>query len=220
MSFPIGPLEASVTKLSFALLLRDNLTFADALAGEVGVTAGARTGQRKGTTGAFLFFSLENGPISLSVRSKPNTPYYLPTDIPVTIPMPSVGWPAFPDITLADPSLDLWDPRQPPAYRTQFLQACLAPSIAYPFDSGATLVRGAVTDSATKKALADVTVSDSTGATLPYVTSADGQFVLVFQQPPALPTPVTIRAQLPGQPDVDAQVILRRAATVTLQISV
>ena len=126
MSFPIGPLEASVTKLSFALLLRDNLTFADALAGDVEVTAGSRTGQRKGTTGAFLFSSLGNGPISLSVRSAPNTPYYLPTDIPVTIPMPSVLWPAFPDITLANPSLDLWDPKQPPAYRTQFLQACLA----------------------------------------------------------------------------------------------
>jgi len=219
VSFPIGPLEASVTKLSFALLLRDNLTFADALAGDVEVTAGSRTGQRKGTTGAFLFSSLGNGPISLSVRSAPNTPYYLPTDIPVTIPMPSVLWPAFPDITLANPSLDLWDPKQPPAYRTQFLQACLAPSIAYPFDSGATLARGTVTNSVTKQAQAGVTV-DSPGSTLPYVTSADGQFVLVFQQPPALPTLITIRAQRPGQPDVDAQITLRRAATVTLQISV
>ncbi|MGB8843089.1 MAG: hypothetical protein WCC64_18695 [Aliidongia sp.] len=218
MTFPIGPLEASVTDLSFALLLRDRLTFADALAGNVGVTEGSRIGQRKGTTGTFLFFDLNKGPISLSVRCAPDTPYYLPADIPVTVPMPSALWPAFPDITLADPSLALWDPKQPAAYRTQFLQACLAPSIDYPFDPGATLVRGTVTDSASKKTLAGVTVSDSSGNTLPYVTDTDGQFVLVFQQPAALPTSVTIRAQRQGHPDVDTQVTVRRAATVTLQI--
>ena len=81
-------------------------------------------------------------------------------------------------------------------------------------------MRGTVTDSATKTALADVTVSDSSGSTLPYVTGADGQFVLVFQQAPALPTSVTIRAQRPGHPDVDTPVTVRRAATVTLPINV
>ncbi len=220
MTFPVGSLESSVTTLSFALLLRDRLTFADALAGDVGATAGPITGQRKGTTGAFVFFSFKNGPTTLKVRSAPSTPYYLPADIAVTVPMPSALWPAFPDITLANPALALWDPNQPAAYRTQFLQACLAPSIAYPFDSGATLVRGTVTNSATKKALAGVTVSDASGSTLSYVTSADGQFVLVFQQPPASPTPVTIRVQRAGQPEVDTQVTLRRAATATLLIAI
>jgi hypothetical protein len=219
MSFPVGPLESSVTTLSFAVLLRDRLTFADSLAGEVTVTAGSATGLRKGSSGIFVFFSFPTGAIPLSVRSSADTPYYLPATIAVTLPMPSPLWPAFPDSTIADPSLDLWDPNQPAAYRTQFLQACLAPSIAYPFDSGATLVRGFVTDSATKAALADVTVSSS-AATLPYVTGADGQFVLVFQQPPALPTPVTILAQRQGHADVSQQVALRRAATVTLQINI
>lgn len=220
MTFPVGRLEFSVTTLSFALLLRDRLTFADALAGDVTVTAGSATGLRKGSSGVFVFFSLGKGPISLSVRSSADTPYYLPTTIAVTLPMTSPLWPAFPDSEIADPSLDLWDLKQPAAYRTQFLQACLAPSVAYPFDSGATLVRGYVTDSATKAALADVTVSSS-AATLSYVTGADGQFVLVVQQPPALPTPpVTILAQRQGHPDVSQQVALQRAATVTLEIKI
>jgi hypothetical protein len=219
MTFPVGPLESSVTTLSFALLLRDRLTFADSLAGEVTVTASSTTGLRQGSSGVFVFFSLAKGAIPLSVHSSADTPYYLPTTIAVTLPMPSPLWPAFPDSTIADLSLDLWDPKQPAAYRMQFLQACLAPSIAYPFDSGTTLVRGVVADSTTKAALADVTLSSS-AATLPYVTGADGQFVLVFQQPPALPTPVTILAQRPGHPDVSQQVAIRRAATVTLQISI
>jgi hypothetical protein len=219
MTFPVGSLESSVTTLSFALILRDRLSFADALAGQMTVTAGSATGLRRGSSGEFVFFGLAKGPISLSVRSSANTPYYLPTTIAVTLPMTSPLWPAYPDSAIADLTLDLWDPNQPAAYRSQFLAACLSPSIAYPFDSGATLVRGVVTDSGTKAALANATVSSS-AATLPYVTGADGQFVLVFQQPPALPTPpVTILAQCAGQTDVSSQVALQRAATVTLQIS-
>jgi hypothetical protein len=224
MSFPIGPSEKSVTTLSFALLLRDRLTFADALSGDVGVAAGSIIGERKGSSGTFLFFGLGTGSLNFSVRSAPYTPYYLPVNIPVTVPMPSPLWPAFPDITLADPSLPLWDPNQRAAYRTQFLQACLSPTVAYPFDSGATLVRGTVlvpgtvTDSASKKPVGGVTVSALSGDAMPYLTAADGQFVLMLQQPAALPTDVTIRAQRPGHPDVDTKVKVRRASTVTLEI--
>jgi hypothetical protein len=47
MSFQIGRLEHRQTRLTFALLLRDRLSLADALVGNVGVTAGPRTGWRK-----------------------------------------------------------------------------------------------------------------------------------------------------------------------------
>ena len=114
MSFPIGPPESSVTKLSLALLLRDRLTFADALVGDIGVTAGSRIGERKGLSGTFLFFGLGPGSLDFSVRSAPDTPYYLPLNIRVTVPMPSPLWPAFPDITLADPILASLGPK--PAY--------------------------------------------------------------------------------------------------------
>jgi hypothetical protein len=215
MSFPIGPVDASNTRLVFALLLRDRLTLADALLGAVGVAAGQRPGWRKGTSGTFLFFDLPNGSIDLAVRSGPDTPYYLPTDITVTLPPATASWPAFPDIGLADKTLPLSDPGQPAAYRAQFLQACLAPSIAYPFDPAATLVRGTVQHAGAP--VANVTISSLNGNTLDYVTGADGQFVLVFQQPPLLPTSVTIRAHRSGSPDVDLAVDIRRAVTTTTQ---
>jgi hypothetical protein len=219
MSFPTIPLESDVTQLSFALLLRDGLTLGDELLGDVMVTAASRVGARKGSSGEFLFFGLGAGPLTLSVRSDLDTPYYLPADIAVTLPMPSPGWPAFPDATVADPSLPLWDPKQALAFRTQFLAACLAPSIAYPFDAGATLVRGTAQDAASGKFVKGVTVSAPSDDAIPYVTGDDGQFVLALQKPPALPAPITIRARRPRRPDVDNQVTVQRAATTTLTIS-
>jgi len=218
MSFSIGQLETSEAKLVFALLLRDRLTLTDSLIGDVSVTSGPWTGWRKEASGTFLFLSLPNGTFDLTVRSSRDTPYYLPTDITVSIPPASTLWPAFPDISLADPTLLLSDPAQPATYRAQFLRACLSPSIAYPFDAGATLVRGIVSQGGTP--VGNVTVSDVAGNALPYVTGADGQFVLVFQQPPALPTSVTIRAHRSGNPDVDTNVTIRRATTVAVPIAV
>jgi hypothetical protein len=218
MSFPTTPLESDVTQLSFALLLRDGLSFGDELFGDVTVTAGSSVGARKGSSGEFLFFGLGAGPLMLSVRSGLDTPYYLPADVAVTLPMPSPGWPAFPDATLADPSLPLWDPNQPEAYRKQFLTACLKPSIAYPFAAGVTLVRGTVQKASTGKSLEGVTVSAPSDDAIPYVTGYDGQFVLALQKPPSLPAPIAIRAQRPGGPAVDNQVTVRRAATATLTI--
>lgn len=218
MTFSVGALETSETQLQFALLLRDRLTLADALMGDVSVVASGLSGSRKARSGTFVFSSLPKGAVDLVVSSSPTTPYYLPTDIKVTIPPASPLWPAFPDITLADKTLPLWDPGQPQAYRTQFLQACLSPSVAYPFDAGMTMVRGTVLHA--NVPVSNVTVSDSgSTALVPYVTGADGQFVLLFSNPPALPTAVTIRAQRPGNPDVDTPVTLLRAATVTLQIN-
>jgi hypothetical protein len=54
---------------------------------------------------------------------------------------------------------------------------------------------------------------------MPYVTGADGQFVLALQQPPALPTSVTISAQQQGGPVVNNSVTVRRADTATLTIN-
>jgi hypothetical protein len=217
MSFPIGPLEHSQTRLTLALLLRDRLTFADALVGNVGVTAGPGTGWRKNGSGTFLFFKLPNGAVDLAVRSAADTPYYLPADITVTIPPASPLWPAFPNISLANPALPLSDPGQPAAYRTQFLQCCLSPAIAYPFDPAATLVRGTVLHGDAR--VSGVTISDLGGLALPYVTAADGQFVLVFQKPLGPPTNVTIRAARGGNPDVDVTVMVRRAATTSVVIN-
>jgi hypothetical protein len=218
MNFPIGPLEHLGLRLAFALLLRDRLTFADALFGNVSVTAGSRAGSRKDSSGTFLFFALPNGAVDFAVRSGADTPYYLPIDITVTIPPPSPPppWPAFPDISLANPDLLLWDPNQPDAYRTQFLQCCLSPAIAYPFDPSATLVRGTVLQGDTR--VTGVTISDLGSLALPYVTGADGQFVLVFQKPPSQPN-VTIRARRAGNRDVEVSVAVRRAATVSAVIN-
>jgi hypothetical protein len=218
MSFPIGRLEHRQTRLTFALLLRDRLSFADALVGNVGVTAGPRTGLRKNASGTFLFFELPNGAVDLAVRSGADTPYYLPADITVTLPPASPLWPALPNISLANSSLPLWDPGQPAAYRTQFLQSCLSPTTAYPFDSAATLVRGTVLHAGAP--VPTVTVSDLGGLALPYVTATDGQFVLVFQKAPGPPTNVTIRARRSGNPDVDVNVTVRRAVTVSVVINV
>lgn len=217
MSFPIGLVDREVTQLSLALVLRDGLTFANALAGEVTVTAGRKTGERKALSGVFLFFNIGSGDIVFSVRSAQATPYYLPTDISITVPAPP-SWRAFPDVELADPLLPLWDPSQPQAFRAQFLQTCLSPSISYPLNSGATLVRGTAVDAVSKAPLAGVTVSALTGDASSFTTSADGQFVVVLRRPPALPTPVVIRAHRPNRPDVDTPVTVRRAATATVTL--
>jgi hypothetical protein len=76
MSLATGPLEQSVTQLSFALLLRDGLTFENALAGDVTVTASASSGLRKDSSGVFVFFGLAAGAYVFAVSSAADTPYY------------------------------------------------------------------------------------------------------------------------------------------------
>jgi hypothetical protein len=218
MSFPTNPLEQNDTRLKFALLLRDRLNFSTQLLGDVTVAAGPRAGWRKDTSGTFLFFDLPAGSVDFAVRSAADTPFYLPTDVTVMLPPASLTWPAFPDIALADPSLMLWDPAQPPAYRTQFLQACLTPAVAYPFDPTATLLRGMVLHAGAP--LAGVTMSDVAGNAPSSFTGADGQFVLAFQSPPTSPVNVTVRAHRAGSPDVDTSVMIRRGTTTAVQINV
>lgn len=216
LSMPL--LETSQTKLVFALRLRDGVTLDDALAGDVSVAAGPRPGYRKPGVGTFLFFALPNGPTTFAVRSAAATPFYRPTDIALTIPSGSPLWPAYPDNDLADPSLPLSSPAQPPSFRAQFLACALAPDIAYPFDPGATLVRGVVTQS--NAAVAGAKVFDVAGVALPFVTGPAGEFVLLFTPPPASDTAATIRMQRQGQADVDTATTVRRGATTAVQINV
>lgn len=218
MSFAILPLERRVTNLVFALRLRDGLTLQDQLLGDVSVTAGPRAGWRKDASGTFLFLDLPNGPFTFQVRSATDTPFYQPVDIDLAIPFGSALWPAFPDTGLADTSLPLSDPGQPAAYRAQFLQSALRPATAYPFDPEATLVRGAVMTGANP--VAGATVFDVAGDALSYVTGADGQFVLVYANPPLSSATVTVRVQRGGHPDVDTLVTVRRGATASTQINV
>jgi hypothetical protein len=218
MSFVVLPLEQTLTKLVFALNLRDGLSLREELLGKVQVAAGGRAGWRKATSGTFLFMALPNGPATFQVRSDPDTLYYRPVDISLAIPFGSPQWPAYPDLGLADPSLALSDAGQPAAYRAQFLQSALRPSIAYPFDPSATLVRGAVTSGGV--AVPDATVFDVAGDALAYVTGADGQFVLVYTAPPPVSASVTVRTQRSGHADVDTLVTVRRAATASIQVNV
>src|SRR5271156_1338953 len=141
MPFPTVQGESIEVTLQFAMLLRDGVTNSNQLVGDVTVSSGSILGKQKDSTGAFLFLApdLKPGPQSFVVKSKLDTPYYLAVQIPVTVPMPSPLWPAFPDVTLANRNLPLGDPGQTAAYKTQRQLATLLPTTAYPFPAGSTL---------------------------------------------------------------------------------
>src|SRR5262245_48017106 len=138
MPFPITQGEWLADSLQFALLLRDGFADSDQLLGDVSVNSGAIAGQQKGSSGAFLFYSLNPGLQSFAVSSGPYTPYYLPLTIPVTVPMPAALWPAYPDVTTANQDLPLGDPGQTAIYKAQRQAATLLPTNEYPFPEGAT----------------------------------------------------------------------------------
>jgi hypothetical protein len=137
---------------SLVLLLWDGFTGSNVLAGDVVVQIGKAGPPYPKTSAEFVFTDLPNGSYTVSVESAPDQPYYLPVQIPVTLPFlrpddPSWKpiWPGYPDIVLADPSRMLNDPEQTPAYLGQRALATLSPTTGYPFPAGATLVRGIVT---------------------------------------------------------------------------
>ena len=74
--------------LQFALLLRDGFADSDELLGVVTVTGGNITGQRKNSTGTFLFYGLKPGAQHLAVSSDAETPYYLSAKVGIQIPVP------------------------------------------------------------------------------------------------------------------------------------
>jgi hypothetical protein len=196
------------------LLLSDAFTSSRTLQGELQVSLNAKDASfRKDPDGTFVFIDvLAPGNYTFNVRSVPATPYYLPTDIKVTLPFTKATWPAYPDLGLANPDKMLDDPTQPLAYRAQRKLAALLPSTNYPFPSGATLVRGTVRAGTTSLAGATVHVTGQTGA---YTTGDDGEYVLFFNHVVGRKQTVTLVASKAGKPDVNAAVDVLRGMTVT-----
>jgi hypothetical protein len=216
MAFPTRAVETFTEQLQIALLLFDRFTGSDNLLGEVTVTSGSVQGARKPGTGTFIFANLKPGVRNLTVASALTTPYYLPVTIPVTIPAPATLWPAYPDVTLANPALSLKDPGQTAAYLAQRQLAGLLPTPAYPF-IGATLARGRVTSAGLP--LANATVLTVGGSEIPYVTGPSGEFVLFFEQASRDPQSVTLRASHTAMPNKDVVVQISRGATVSAEIA-
>jgi hypothetical protein len=217
MAFPTLPAESIQVSLQFALQLRDAFADSDQLLGDVAVTSASVRGQQKDASGSFLFFNLKAGARVFAVASGPYTPYYQPTSIAVNIPMPSPLWPAFPDQTVADPSLPLGDAGQTAAYKSQRRQATLLPSTAYPFPGTSTLIRGTVMHGGLP--LAAATVQQTGGTDLAYVTGADGQFVLFLSNPPAVPQVITVTAKHAGLADGSVNVTVTRGLTASATIN-
>jgi hypothetical protein len=217
MAFPTLQAESVEVTLQFALLLRDGFANSDQLLGNVTVASGGIEGEQKDSSGTFLFYDLKPGPQSLTVSSNSDTPYYLPATIAVTVPMPSALWPAFPDVTLANPNLPLGDPGQTAAYKAQRQQATLLPTTAYPFPRDATLIRGMILHGG--QPLAAATVQQTGGTDPAYTTGADGQFVLFLSSPPGLPQTVTVNAKHAGLADGNANVTVLRGLTVSVTIN-
>ena len=218
MAFPSVQIDCIQRKtLQFALLMRDGFVDSDQLQGVVSVTSGIIAGQQKDSSGTFLFYALKPGPQALAVSSGQYTPYYRPTTINVTIPMPAPLWPAFPDMTLADPTLPLGDPGQTAAYKAQRQAATLLPTNSYPFPAGATLIRGTVLHAG--QPVSGAIVQQAGGTDPAYITGADGQFVLFLSNPPGLPQQVTVNATAPPLPDGTAAVTVIRGLTVSATIN-
>lgn len=203
--------------MQFALILRDGFADSDQMLGDLTVKSGTIEGQQKDSSGSFLFYNLKPGAELFTVSSGIYTPYYLPATIPVTVPMPSALWPAFPDMTVADPSLLLGDPGQTAAYIAQRKLATLLPTTGYPFPPGTTLIRGTVLHGGLPLAAATV---QQTGGTDPgYTTASDGQFVLYLSNPPGLPQSVTVTATHAGLATGSAVVTVMRGLTVSATIN-
>jgi hypothetical protein len=217
MPFPTLKGESIQDSLQFALLLLDGVANSDQLLGNVRVASGNLVGQQKGSSGAFLFYSLKPGLQAIKVSSDRYTPYYLPATIAVTVPMPSPQWPAFPDLTLANPDLPLGDPGQTVAYKTQRKTATLLPTTAYPFPEQATLIRGVVEQGGNP--LEGAVVTQVGGIDPAYTTGKDGGFVLFVSNPPGLATQVTINAKSAGLADGNVNVTVLRGLTVSLTIN-
>jgi hypothetical protein len=150
------------------------------------------------------------------VQPSPETPFYQPVTIAVSLPLADPLWQAYPDLSLADRSKPLNDPNQPPAYKAERSLATLRPTPRYPFPPGATLVRGTVLAGGQPLAGATVfRVGDTDGA----VSDVNGEFVLFFTDVDGLGQSATIRATHPLQAgSVDVPVTLVRGTTVSIVI--
>ncbi len=216
MPFPTVANESITTTVQFALQLLDAVTSSGDLTGVVTVTSGAIEGEQKGSSGTFLFNGLKNGAQALAVSCGPSTPYYVPATINTTLPPQNPRWPAFPAITLANPTLPLGDPGQTAAYIAQRKQATLLPTNQYPFPVGSTLIRGTVTQGGNP--LAGATVAEASGTDPAYTTGADGQFVIFVSSPPGTPQQVTLNVTVAGKAAGSGTVTVIRGLTVSVTI--
>lgn len=217
MTFPGLAYSEEVRVRGFALQLFDGYTGASQLEGQVIVSiAGQRLPVANGDAATFVFLNIAAGAYTISVRAGAATPYYLPVDVPVTLPMPDPLWQAYPDLSLADPSKPPDDPGQPAAYRAQRALATLQPTPHYPFPADATLVRGTVLAGGAPLSEATVLrVGDAVGA----LSDANGEFVLFFDDVGGMGQAATIQATHPLYPGpVDVTVTLQQATTVSIQM--
>jgi hypothetical protein len=165
----------------------------------------------KAPSGPFFFFAeLPAGNYSIRVRS----PYYVPKDVSITLPL--AGWPAFPNITLANEDLPLDAATQPAAYRAQRAAATLVPSAMYPFPASATLIRGTVRTGGNPLGGASVRRS---GDPLPFVTAANGDYVIFLRDVPGVGAVVNVEATHPLHPGVISGVQVFRGLTVLNDIA-
>jgi hypothetical protein len=233
MSFISTQQDIQNLQLSLALLLYDGFTRSQELTGRIAVSFANKPRIcpflpfQKTPQATFLFFGLLAGTYTVQVRSNDDPwdqlpPYYLPTDLSVTVAdlsvlvqIPKPIWPAFPDINLADGNKPLDDPTQTEAYRVQRSAATLQPAAAYPFPVGATLVRGHVL--ANGKPLADAKVQ-MVGSGLQYPTSEDGEFVLFFTQISGVGETVNLQATHALHPTVKQAIDIHRGMTVATNI--
>ncbi len=209
--------ESQASTMSLGFQLFDRFTTRDRLAGEVTVSLRDKPYRPVRQTGhaIYAFLDLPPGAYTAEIRSAPETPYYLPAELPVTVPMPDPRWPLIPELRLADPNLMLEDPAQPAAYRAQRALVTLQPAIAYPFPDGATVVRGRVLAGGLPLAEARVR---RPGDDLDFITGADGQFVLFFSDVSGMGETVTLRASHALHPDVDQPVDVQRGMTAATDI--
>ena len=174
--------------------------------------------QREGEA-TFLFFDpLPPGAQTVSVRNGTDarTSFYVPRDIPITLPMPDPLWPVYPnDRRLADQTRPLDDPAQPIAYKRQRERATVQPSAAYPFPAGATLVRGSVRAAGAPLSDAIVTTRDA----VPYVTGENGEFVLWLPRIGGSGATITVSATHPKHAPINVRVNVRRGTTVATTIA-
>lgn len=200
-------------QLSFALHLLDGFTQRPHLLGETTVRLSGKAYRPypKQPGASFLFFGVPPAAYTIEVRN----PLYVPVDINVHTPFADPRWPAFPDVSLADLAKALDDPTQPLAYRSQRAAASLKPHVGYPFPQGTSLVRGQVV--ALGQPLPGASVGPL-GGSQPYVTGADGQFVLFFPVVDGVVEAVTLHATRPPHAPVDQQIDVRRGQTVTTTI--
>lgn len=211
-----------VSELSppLVLLLWDGFTGTNVMAGDLIVQIGATKPRFQAGPAQFVFGALANGSYTVSVKSAPDKPYYVPANIPVTLPFPRPAdtlwdqppvWMGYPDIVLADPDKTLDDPGQTAAYLGQRALATLSPTTAYPFPAGATLMRGVV-------AASGVPLSGALVTTAPL--AQPGQYSVVVSNPSG----VTSAAQsltvvnAPVTDSIEPPVVIAGAANFTLTV--